>query len=146
MVAEMRASGGGGAPSLEALCPALVALTGPDQKSEVQRAAMAALRAAARAGPAALEPALPELLPSMCSLVGAVQGPLKMVAERTLAAVLQLSTSDHVAQELVRSGRVRGMAKTLLNEAYLRRISKLGAHHEEDEDQEDRYDEAAPGE
>jgi hypothetical protein len=141
VVAEMKASEGESAPSLSPLCLALVALTGPDQRSEVQRASMAALRAASRYGAAAMEPHLAELIPSLCSLVGAVQGPLKMAAERTLAATLQLGEDDHVASALISSGQVKGLAKTLLNDAYLRRISKMGAHREEDEDAEDRYGE-----
>lgn len=98
LTSELSATEGAASRSLERLSPALVALLGPEQKSDVQRAAMATLRAVARAGGKALEAQLPELLPSLCSVVGAVQGPLKMTAERTLAAVSTTARPNSPAQ------------------------------------------------
>ncbi len=44
-----------------------------------------------------------------------------------------------MAEAMLENGQLKGIAKTMLNAAYLRRIAKLGPVNEEDEDQEDRY-------
>ncbi len=53
--------------------------------------------------------------------------------------VLLLDTGMDVAHGLLERGAIKGMSKSLLNEAYLRRIAKLGAHNEDEEEAEDRY-------
>lgn len=59
-------------------------------------------------------------------------GPTKLAAERTLARVLQLDSSPEPCAVFLASGTAGALARTMLTEAYQRRLSRLPPAEEED--------------
>ncbi|EFN56582.1 hypothetical protein CHLNCDRAFT_144295 [Chlorella variabilis] len=127
-----QAEEGQGAPpqSLPMLLSTGVALLGMDQDSEVQRTMLSVLRRVAAASPRALPPHWKEVVPSICAIVQGTSGPTKVAAERCLARVLGLDRGLDAALAWVPSGGP--LARTILQEVYLRRLSKLPTEEDDD--------------
>ena len=59
-------------------------------------------------------------------------GPTKLAAERTLGRVLQLDVSAEPCAAFLASGTAGALARTMLNDAYTRRLSRLPPAEDED--------------
>ncbi|KXZ48792.1 hypothetical protein GPECTOR_25g376 [Gonium pectorale] len=140
----LTAAAAGGAESLPASASAVLtscvavlqALLGPDQGGEVVRQALLATRglalelaAGGAATEAALEPHLPALLPSICSVLagGQVSGITRSTAEAALQKLLRLDAAGgglDVAARYLASGPA-AVARQTLTDSFLRRLQKL---------------------
>ncbi|PRW50843.1 Translational activator GCN1 isoform A [Chlorella sorokiniana] len=130
LLAQIEAGSGVAPPSLPPLVSTSLALLGMDQDNTVQRTMLSVLRRVAVACPAALPPHWKELVPSICAIVQSTAGPTKVAAERTLARVLALDKGIEPAVAFVPSGGP--LARTILQEAFLRRLSKMPVEEEDD--------------
>lgn len=112
--------------TLSPLTPVFLRLLGPDQMSDTRRHALAVLRnITTTCGPKVLLASqLSQLVPSIVSVVQDSAGPAKLSAERTLARVLGLDEGLDAALTLVASGQLGASTKTVLTEAYLKRLAK----------------------
>lgn len=124
--------GGNSTASLPAFVPLFVSLLGIDQHTDVQRHAMAVLRRISGVSTSALQPHYPDLVPSICAVIQDTSGSTKLTAERTLAKVLGLDKGTEAASVLLASGNAGRAAKTLLTDAYMRRLGKMPGAEEED--------------
>ncbi|KAI3427088.1 hypothetical protein D9Q98_007027 [Chlorella vulgaris] len=130
LLAQIAEAEGGAPQSLPPLLSSVVALLGMDQDSEVQRTMMSVLRRVAVAAPQALTPHWKDIIPSICAVVQGTAGPTKLAAERTLARLFGLERSLEPALAWVPSGGP--LARTILQEVYLRRLSKMPVEEEDD--------------